>query len=91
MKRSQKYLPQEVLDDVTGADQMTVRMLLNHTSGVAEYNGDAAYVSYLLEHPLHVFTTMDYLDYIKGDKVQFPAGSKYLLHQHKLFIACVDR
>jgi len=72
-----KYLPQDVIEKVSGADQMTVRMLLNHTSGVAEYNDDPAYVSYLLEHPLHVFTTMDYLDYIKGDKVQFPAGSKY--------------
>ncbi|MFI5134921.1 MAG: serine hydrolase domain-containing protein [Chitinophagales bacterium] len=71
------YLPQDVIQKVSGADQMTVRMLLNHTSGVAEYNDDPAYVSYLLEHPLHVFTTMDYLDYIKGKKIQFPAGSKY--------------
>lgn len=72
-----KYLPAEVTDKVTGADQVTVRMLLNHTSGIAEYNMDAAYVSYLLQHPLHVFTTMDYLDYIDGDDMQFSPGEKY--------------
>lgn len=73
-----RYLPQDVIDDVTGADQMTVRMLLNHTSGVAEYNMKPEYVSYLLAHPLHVFTTMDYLGFIRGDEVQFAAGSKHL-------------
>jgi len=72
-----KYLPDDVISKVTGADQVTVRMLLNHTSGVAEYNDDPAYVSYLLQHPLHVFTTMDYLGYIEGDDLQFTPGSKY--------------
>lgn len=71
-----KYLPEDVTKKVTGADQVSVRMLLNHTSGIAEYNFDPAYVSYLLEHPLHVFTTMDYLDFIDGDPMQFAPGSK---------------
>jgi D-alanyl-D-alanine carboxypeptidase len=71
------YLPQDVISKVTGADQVTVRMLLNHTSGVAEYNDKAAYVSYLIQHPLHVFSTMDYLEYIEGDDLQFTPGSKY--------------
>jgi D-alanyl-D-alanine carboxypeptidase len=72
-----KYLPAEKTDKVTGADQITVRMLLNHTSGVAEYNMDPEYVSYLLAHPLHAFSTMDYLGYIDGDEMQFTPGEKY--------------
>jgi len=71
------YLPQEVISKVTGADRVTVRMLLNHTSGIAEYNDKPAYVSYLVQHPLHVFSSMDYLDYIEGDPSQFTPGSKY--------------
>jgi D-alanyl-D-alanine carboxypeptidase len=71
------YLPEEVLSKIPGEDEVTVRMLLNHTSGMAEYNMKPAYVSYLLQHPLHVFTTMDYLDYIDGDPLDFTPGSKY--------------
>lgn len=70
------YLPAEVSAKVTGAEKVTVRQLMNHTSGIAEYNDKPAYVSYLLQHPLHVFTTMDYLDYIKGDDLRFEPGSK---------------
>ena len=70
------YLPSDVIEKVTGADQVTVRMLLNHTSGIAEYNDKPAYVSYLLQHPLHVFSTMDYLDYIEGVDMKFEPGSK---------------
>jgi D-alanyl-D-alanine carboxypeptidase len=71
------YLPEEVTSKVSGASKMTVRMLLNHTSGVAEYNDKAAYVTYLLQHPLHKFSSLDYLEYIQGSDVQFVAGSKY--------------
>lgn len=70
------YLPAEVTKKVTGAEKVTVRQLMNHTSGIAEYNDKPAYVSYLLQHPLHVFTTMDYLDFIEGDDMQFEPGSK---------------
>lgn len=71
------YLPTEVTDRVTGAAQMTVRMLLNHTSGVAEYNYQPDYVSMLLQHPSHSFTSLDYLGFIEGKPVQFAAGSEY--------------
>ena len=71
-----RYLPSEVTQKVTGAESVTVRMLLNHTSGIAEYNDQPAYVSYLLQHPLHVFSTMDYLDYIDGADMKFAPGSK---------------
>lgn len=71
------YLPESITAKVTGADQMTVRMLLNHTSGAAEYNMAPAYVSYLLQHPLHPFTPMDYLDFVAGQPLQFTPGSKY--------------
>lgn len=70
------YLPADVIKKVTAAEQVTVRMLLNHTSGIAEYNDKPAYISYLLQHPLHFFTTMDYLDYIDGKDMQFTPGSK---------------
>ncbi len=71
------YLPETVLSRVNGADQVTVQMLLNHTSGIEEYNDKPNYVTYLLQHPLHTFSTMDYLDFIDGDPLKFTPGSKY--------------
>lgn len=70
------YLPKNISSKVTDAEKITVRMLLNHTSGVPEYIDNPNYVSYLLQHPLHTFTTMDYLNYIDGRPLQFTPGSK---------------
>ncbi|MBD0257614.1 MAG: beta-lactamase family protein [Cytophagales bacterium] len=71
------YLPERYRRYVTGAGQITVRMLLNHTSGVAEYNFSPAYVTYLLQHPDHRFTTEEYLAYIEGEPLDFAPGSQY--------------
>lgn len=71
------YLPENIHTKIKDAEKITVRMLLNHTSGIPEYNSQPAYVTYLLQHPLHKFTTLDYLNYIEGKELQFEPGSKY--------------
>lgn len=70
------YLPESTLADIANAHEATVRMLLNHTSGIAEYNDKPNYVTYLLQHPLHVFSTEDYLDYVRGASPKFAPGEK---------------
>jgi D-alanyl-D-alanine carboxypeptidase len=72
------YLPKKYNHYVKSGEKVTVRMLLNHTSGIPEYNFQPAYVSYFLQHPDHYFTTEDYLDYIKGKDLVFTPGSKHL-------------
>lgn len=71
------YLPADVAKKVSDAEKISVRNLLNHTSGIDEYNDKAGYVSYLLQHPLYEFSTSDYLDYISGKPLVFEPGSKY--------------
>lgn len=71
------YLPENVISKIANADKISIRMLLNHTSGLAEYNDNPSYITYLLQHPLHKFTTMDYLDYIDGKQLQYTPGTKY--------------
>ncbi len=71
------YLPKQISLHVTQAEKITVRMLLNHTSGIPEYNLQPAYVSYLLQHPQHIFQPEDYLGYIHQKPLDFPPGSKY--------------
>ncbi|MGJ5641073.1 serine hydrolase domain-containing protein [Formosa sp. S-31] len=70
------YLPASILNNIANANEATVRMLLNHTSGIAEYNDKPAYVTYLLQHPLHEFTTADYLDFVRGASPKFTPGEK---------------
>lgn len=72
-----RYLPEKYSRYITDAGKITVRMLLNHTSGIPEYNSAPAYVSYLLQHPQHEFVPEDYLTYIEGKPLDFEPGSKY--------------
>ena len=72
------YLPAKYHKYVTHRERISVRMLLNHTSGLPEYNFQPAYVTYLLQHPDHIFTTEDYLGYIKGKELVFVPGSKHV-------------
>jgi D-alanyl-D-alanine carboxypeptidase len=52
-------------------------MLLNHTSGVPEYNSHPFFVSRVMEHPLENFTQLDCLKAIANEKPTFAPGSKY--------------
>jgi D-alanyl-D-alanine carboxypeptidase len=71
------YLPVKHNKKITRANEITVRMLLNHTSGIAEYNFAPSYVSELLQHPDQIFSPEDYLGYIDGKPLDFEPGSKY--------------
>ncbi len=71
------YLPTRITRYIDKSEKITVRMLLNHTSGIPEYNDAPAYIAYLLQHPDHVFSPEDYLKYIDGRSLSFDPGSKY--------------
>ncbi len=54
------YLPDA---NIPGADRITVRVLLNHTSGIGEY--DRPFMEALASEPLRVRTLADWLDVIR--------------------------
>nr|WP_299342364.1 serine hydrolase domain-containing protein [Allomuricauda sp.] len=72
-----KHLDSHVSQMIQRADEITVRMLLNHTSGIPEYNFDPDYATTLLQHPETVFKSEDYITYIKGKNLDFEPGSRY--------------
>lgn len=72
-----QYLPQKYSQYISNPGSITVRMLLNHTSGAPEYNFDPDYVAYLLQHPDHYFSAEDYLKFIDGKPLDFEPGSRY--------------
>ena len=72
-----KYLPSKYSKYIKNAGSVTIRMLLNQTSGVPEYNEVPAFVSEVILHPLKNFTSEDCLKAIGGMEPQFAPGSKY--------------
>lgn len=71
------YLPASTINYITGAEKISVRMLLNHTSGIPEYNSLPVYITKLLQEPSHQFEPIDYLKYIEGKPLDFEPGSRY--------------
>lgn len=71
------YLPTKYAQYITDGHRVSMQMLLNHTSGIPEYNFQPDYVAKLLQHPDYQFVPEDYLKYIKGKPLDFEPGSKY--------------
>jgi D-alanyl-D-alanine carboxypeptidase len=72
------YLPESQSKRIPGLEKVTVRMLLNHTSGLPEYNYDPTYITRLLQNPQRIFTPAEYINYVDKKKPLFEVGSKYM-------------
>lgn len=76
--KASSYLPKAQSKRIPGLEKVTVRMLLNHTSGLPEYNYDPTYITRLLQNPQRIFTPAEYINYVEKKKPLFEAGSKYM-------------
>ena len=72
-----KYLPAKYSQYLKHAGNITVRMLLNHTSGIPEYSDDPAFITYVMEHPLQPFSTEQVLKTIEDKELSFVPGSRH--------------
>jgi D-alanyl-D-alanine carboxypeptidase len=72
-----KYISARHSRYIPDGKRMTVRMLLNHTSGLPEYSTQPSFTSQVIEHPLHEFNREDCLKSIAKEPLQFEPGSKY--------------
>ncbi|MEO7766980.1 MAG: serine hydrolase domain-containing protein [Ferruginibacter sp.] len=73
-----KYLPVRYSRYLKNAEKITVRMMLNHRSGIPEYNSNPNFVSQVVQHPLDYFSAEDCLKSFAGEDPQFAPGSKYV-------------
>jgi D-alanyl-D-alanine carboxypeptidase len=71
------YLPTTYSTHIEDASKITVRMLLNHTSGIPDYIEAGGYAAYLLQHPTHVFSSKEFLQFIDKKPLEFDPGYKY--------------
>jgi D-alanyl-D-alanine carboxypeptidase len=72
-----RYLPAKYKQRIKNADQITVRMLLSHTSGIAEYNSDPEFTASVMLHAEKVLNMDDVLQCLADDEPMFAPGSKY--------------
>ena len=71
------FLDLDLLNSVDGARDVSVRMLLNHTSGLPEYSTEPRLVSKIIHDPNTVLSVEEMLSYIKDLPMDFEAGSQY--------------
>lgn len=68
----------ERLPDLPDAwSAVTLRQLLNHTSGLADYSESPEFLETLLADPRHHFDSRKLLDYIADRPLDFPPGTRY--------------
>jgi D-alanyl-D-alanine carboxypeptidase len=67
-----KLLPDSVAGKLPNTDRITVRMLLNHTSGVPEFTDVAGPQE--IAHPDKVWTAEEFLDFAAAREPQFAPG-----------------
>ncbi|MBC2839653.1 serine hydrolase [Robiginitalea sp. SC105] len=72
-----RYLNYPWLEQLDGIEKVTVRMLLNHTSGLPEYSTEPRLVSRIIQDPRQVLSPEEMLPYISGHPMDFAPGSRY--------------
>jgi D-alanyl-D-alanine carboxypeptidase len=72
-----RHLPAWAAGYLKNPGDITVRMLLNHTSGIPEYNFRPEFVSRVILHPLETLSVRENLSYIRNEPSVFPPGSRY--------------
>ncbi|GMN10906.1 serine hydrolase domain-containing protein [Croceitalea sp. MTPC9] len=71
------YLNYDWLTEIEGSEKITVKMLLNHTSGLPEYSTDPILVSKIIHNPQKVLTVEEMVAHIANKSLEFEPGSKY--------------
>lgn len=71
------YLPSKYSRYIRSANKMTVRMLLNHTSGVPEYGNNPVFVANIILHPTTIFKMEDAISCLADETPMFEPGTKH--------------
>ncbi|WP_299532033.1 serine hydrolase [Ulvibacterium sp.] len=72
-----QYLDHPWLTSIKDTEKITLKMLLNHTSGLPEYSTEPLLVSRIIQDPLTILTVPEMLSYIEGKSLDFEPGSTY--------------
>lgn len=71
------FLPANVQKGLPATDRVTLRMLLNHSSGYREFHTSLKRLSDLLNRPTRPWSREDLLGYVEGKSLLFEPGSDW--------------
>jgi D-alanyl-D-alanine carboxypeptidase len=74
-KKINTYLSTEQLKNIANADAVTIRQLLNHTTGIYDVIDDNSFYLDVLNNPPKHRTQEDILKFVRGKDAVFPAGT----------------
>ncbi|MDX6759810.1 serine hydrolase domain-containing protein [Streptomyces sp. F8] len=57
--------------------EVTLRQLLNHTSGLPDYSASQGFIDIVSENPRHHFDSRHLLDFVAEEDLEFEPGSRY--------------
>ncbi|HUR31225.1 MAG TPA: serine hydrolase domain-containing protein, partial [Saprospiraceae bacterium] len=72
-----KHLPKKFSQYIKNADHITVRMLLNHTSGIVEYASHPLFTADVILNPRKVIDVEESLRILKDEEPEYAPGAKY--------------
>lgn len=84
-----QYLPPEYNRYVKNAGAITVRMLMNHTSGVPEYTSDPEYTAAVILNPTKILPMEEAIKCLQNEEPQFAPGSRYRYTNTNYFLLTV--
>ena len=73
-----EYLPLNILSNISDHEKITVRMLLNHTSGIVNVTELPEFVVGQINDPLNQPTIAERLKMVKGKPLLFEPGSDFM-------------
>lgn len=72
-----KFLDYPWLNSIEGFEKITVKMLLNHTSGLPEYSTNPLMISRIMQDPLTIISVPEMLSYLQNGSLTCEPGTKY--------------
>ncbi len=84
------YLPSNVTANISQASQISVRMLLNHRSGIKEFSTSLAYIQTVIINGLgQAFTPTQLITYATNQGAAFPPGSGFFYSNTNYVLAAL--
>ena len=82
------WLPKDVGDRISNSKQITIRQLLNHTSGLPDPYSDA-FKQAVLANPTHKWQAKEVLEYAEGRGAAAPRGSFFYSNANYLLLELI--
>ncbi len=72
-----EWLPEDIITNIENADQVTIRHLLNMTSGIFSYTDTDAFEDAVFDDPDHPWTAEETVEFAFGEPAHFAPGEGF--------------